>query len=208
VIPEGDLPGKPFFEDVYKGRAPWDIQAPQPDLVRMIDEVPPRGRILDAGCGTGDLAIALARMGHAVLGVDFVAAAIDVARARAAALPPDQRELVDFTVGDAVRLSEFKGRIDSVVDSGFLHLFNASTRRTIADELASVLPAGGLYYMLGFAVTFPVPSSPRAVTAEEMEALFSTERGWVVRVSRAARFRTFGFDDVPALAFCAERTAG
>ena len=44
------------------------------------------------------------------------------------------------------------------------------------------------------------------LTAEEMAELFSEESGWLARASRSARFRTRGFDDVPALAFCAERT--
>jgi hypothetical protein len=110
-------------------------------------------------------------------------------------------------VGDAVRMSRFSGEVESVVDSGFLHLFEATTRLVIADELARALPRGGIYYLLGFAISFPIPNSPRAVTAEEMAALFSTERGWSVRASRPARFRTHGFDDVPALAFCAERSA-
>jgi hypothetical protein len=39
-----------------------------------------------------------------------------------------------------------------------------------------------------------------------MDRLFSGERGWTQRASRPARFRTRGFDDVPALAFCAERS--
>ena len=54
-------------------RPPWDIGRPQPAFVAAADEIcrsidgrPPR--VLDCGCGTGDLAIFLASRGCAVTG--------------------------------------------------------------------------------------------------------------------------------------------
>lgn len=201
------FPGKAFFDAVYAGQAPWDIGAPQPDLMRLIEEFPPRGRILELGCGTGDLAIGLARTGRSVLGIDFAEAAIEVARSRNRALPPAQRALVEFRVADGLHLSAFEGEIESVADSGFFHLFDAATRLDLAGELARTLPRGGRYYMLGFAVSLPAPDVPYEVTKEEAAVLFSREAGWVMRASRSARFRTRGFDEIPAIALCAERVA-
>lgn len=205
---DNTFPGKRFFDDVYTGPAPWDIGAPQPDLMHLIEEFPPRGRILELGCGTGDLAIGLARTGRSVLGIDFAEAAIDTALSRLLNLPPDQRSLAEFRVGDALHLSEFAGEIESVADSGFLHLFDAATRLALVGELGLALPRGGRYYMLGFAVSLPAPDVPREVTQEDIAALFSREAGWAVRISRPARFWTRGFDDIPAVALCAERSAG
>jgi len=62
--------------------------------------------------------------------------------------------------------------------------------------------------MLGFAVSLPAPDVPRQVTKEEIDGLFSPDGGWAVTVSWPGLFRTRGFDDVPALALCAERTTG
>ena len=201
------FPDESFFDAVYHGSAPWDIGAGQPDLLDLIEKFPPSGRVLDLGCGTGDLAIELARRGIAVLGIDFVPAAIEVARARAAALPPQSSRLLELAVGDGLRPSAYAGTIGAVVDSGFYHLFEAEPRRALVDELSRALPAGGRYYMLGFAIEIPAPDVPLQVTAQEIERLFAPEAGWVTRELRAARFLTTGFDAIPALAVCAERTA-
>jgi cyclopropane fatty-acyl-phospholipid synthase-like methyltransferase len=200
------FPDQSFFDEVYRGRAPWDIGAAQPDLMKLIEEFPPPGRILDLGCGTGDLAIELARAGHRVLGIDFAAAAVEAARSRAAALPVETRDLVRFETADALRPSAFAGTVQSIVDSGFFHLFDADVRRTLVLDLEAALPRGGRYHMLGFAVAIPAPDVPRQVTVEEVERRFASERGWSLRAVRAAGFVATGFPDIPALAVCAERS--
>jgi ubiquinone/menaquinone biosynthesis C-methylase UbiE len=77
-------------------------------------------KVLDIGCGPGDLAIALARRGHHVTAVDISGVAIDQARAKAA------REGVNvrFEVRDAARLSLPSAPFDSIFDSGLLHSLN------------------------------------------------------------------------------------
>lgn len=199
------FPDQSFFDDVYQGRAPWDVEAPQPDLMALLEELPPSGLILDLGCGTGDLAIALARGGERVLGLDFAAAAIDVAEARAASLAAEDRARLRFEVGDALDLSRYAGTVGSVVDSGFYHLFDPPVRRALARELARALPRGGRYYMLGFGIVIPSEDAPRQVTAGEIEALFSKAEGWIVRALREARFLTQGFGEIPSLSCCVER---
>ena len=68
-------------------------------------------RLLDAGCGTGVLAIELARRGGKVLAVDLSPALIGLARQRAPHQPGAGR--VDFRVGDM--LDEALGAFDFVV---------------------------------------------------------------------------------------------
>jgi SAM-dependent methyltransferase len=57
--------------------APWDIGRPQPTFVRLADEGRLTGRLLDAGCGTGENALLAASRGADVTGIDGVQHARD-----------------------------------------------------------------------------------------------------------------------------------
>src|SRR5262249_28371673 len=90
-----------FFDSAYGEPRPGDIGEAQPDLIALFNEYPPAGPVLDLGCGTGDLAFALARRGLTVLGIDLAEAAIHQARAKAAAVAEVGR-LTEVRVGDAL----------------------------------------------------------------------------------------------------------
>jgi SAM-dependent methyltransferase len=67
--------------------------------------------VLDVGCGTGSLAVLLARAGHRVTGVDLAARMVERARAKAAAAGVEAR----FTVGDAATPPTGERRFDVVL---------------------------------------------------------------------------------------------
>ena len=195
-----------YFESAYQGRPPWDIGAPQPELLALLDEFPPEGPALDVGCGTGTLSLALAERGLTVLGVDLAAGAIEQARAKALAAAPEVGARVRFEAGDALHPSRLPGPFGAVVDSGFFHLFGPQEREGFAREVAQALRTGGRYYLLGFAIGSPYPNSPREVRQGELRALFAPERGWRVLVLRTARIHTRSpLGEVPATAACVER---
>ena len=65
-----DVPTRDTFVSAYAGQAPWDIGRPQPAFVAAAGRV--AGRVLDAGCGTGENALFFAARGHPVTGIDFL----------------------------------------------------------------------------------------------------------------------------------------
>jgi len=106
------------YDEVYRSsRPPWQIGGPQPAFAPVLDGEVRGPRVLDVGCGQGDLALELARRGFEVTGVDISGVAIDQARAKAAAAGL----AVTFDVQDATRLSLPAASFNSIFDSGLLH---------------------------------------------------------------------------------------
>lgn len=193
-----------FFDSVYRETPPWDIGAAQPAILELLDEHPAESPVLDAGCGSGDHAIALAQRGLQVVGVDVVEAAIEQARAKADASAPEIASRLEFLVGDALRPSRLGKRFGAVVDSGFFHLFDQETRDRYVDDLAAALSPGGRLYLLEFAVEFDMPNTPLKVTEDELRARFTGEKGWRILALRPAQFQS-RIAPVPAVAACIER---
>jgi SAM-dependent methyltransferase len=137
---DGDKPYDIDYDELYRdtadsGGPPWDIGGPQPALVEVLDEGVRGPKVLDVGCGAGDLAIALARRGYEVTAIDISRVAIDMARAKAA----DEGLTVHFKVQDATDLSLPSAPFDSVFDSGLLHSLNRRGGGEV-DEYLALLP--------------------------------------------------------------------
>jgi SAM-dependent methyltransferase len=125
------------FRTMFDGLAPtWETRI-GPHHLRALDlavaDVPPPGRILDLGTGTGVVALALAeRYPEAeIVGIDLSPAMIEEARSR---VPPEIAERVRFEVGDASALACPDGDFELVVLSNMIPFY---------DELARVVAAGG-----------------------------------------------------------------
>ena len=89
-----------FFNSAYEGIPPWDIGRPQKEIIRLGADGEISGRVLDAGCGTGENALYLAHLDFEVWGIDAASAAINKAieKARERAIS------VNFLVSDALEL--------------------------------------------------------------------------------------------------------
>jgi SAM-dependent methyltransferase len=179
-------PGVPTdrFLSAYDGVPPWDIGRPQPVFARAHDAGWIRGAVLDVGCGTGENALHLAARGRPVLGIDAAPAAIEKARAKAAArgLPGE------FEVHDARDLGSLGRRFDTVIDSGLFHVFSDADRPRFASSLRKVLRPGGSYLLLCFSDRQPGEEGPRRVSEAEIRATFAAH--WRIDFIREARFET------------------
>src|SRR3984893_7689462 len=106
----------PSWDEAYASSAPapWDIGRPQPAFVRLADSGLLCGRVLDAGCGTGEHTLLAAAHGADAAGVDISPRAIAQAREKAAG----RGLAVRFEVADALNLGPLGMAFDTVIDSG------------------------------------------------------------------------------------------
>src|SRR5438309_6107139 len=113
---------KDSFDKSYDRVPPWEIGRPQPEMLALLDAHPPRGTVLDIGCGTGELALEIANRGISAVGIDSSPKAIGRAKTKA-----QERGLpVPFHVFDALRLEERSEQFDLVIDCGLFHVFSDS----------------------------------------------------------------------------------
>jgi glycine/sarcosine N-methyltransferase len=99
-------------------------------------------RVLDAACGTGHHAIALARRGYQVVGADLSEAMVDQARENAAAAGVD----VTFAVAGLGDLRSLGATFDAAICLGnsLPHLLTEQSLAGALDDFAAVLRLGGL----------------------------------------------------------------
>lgn len=165
-----------FFDNAYRdgGMPTWDVGRPQGALVRLARSGLVAGSVLDAGCGTGENALLLAAQGHPVLGVDFAAAAIERAAAKAAhrGLP------VEFLVADALDLAALGRTFDTVLDVGLFHTFSEAERPRYAASLGAALRPGGRVFLLCWSDRNPFGRGPRRISPREIRETFGD--GWRV----------------------------
>lgn len=136
-----------FYEVVYRFfRAPWELGA-RSELVSLVESgrVKPC-RAIDLGCGTGANAIYLAQQGFQVTGVDYAAAAIEKARARAA----DAGVEVDFVRDDLTNLRHVQGRFDFLLDYGVLDDIRPSRREPYLRNVLTLAKPGSQFLLWGF----------------------------------------------------------
>lgn len=177
------LAGVPWDESYREGPAPWEIDGPQPAVVRAADAGAFRGSILDAGCGSGDNALYLAGRGLTVLGVDVAETALVAARHKAEALGL----AVDFEAVDALRLDRLGRTFDTVLDCGLFHAFDEQERREYVAGLSGVTARGGTVRILCFGDE-GADLGPHPVHREDLTGAFDT--GWTVRRIEPERILT------------------
>jgi len=155
--------GKPtrWQTDTSPGHSQWyvdrfrQLAADGADLTgeaRLLDAmVPPGSRILDAGCGTGRVAGALAARGHTVVGVDLDPALVEAARKDHPGPEFVVADLADLDLGSTVE------PFDAAVVAGNVMVFVApgSEVDVLTRIAAHVRPDGPI--VVGFATDREYP---------------------------------------------------
>jgi SAM-dependent methyltransferase len=156
-------------------QAPWDIGRPQSAFIELAAGGLLAGRVLDAGCGTGEHALLAASHGADAVGIDVSPVAIERAREKAGARGIKAR----FEVADALNLADLSLTCDTIIDSGLFHVFDDDSRARYVQSLGSVLRPGGTCYLMCFSDRQPGNIGPRRVSEDELRAAFGD--GWTVQ---------------------------
>jgi cyclopropane fatty-acyl-phospholipid synthase-like methyltransferase len=161
---------------MYAGQPPWDIGRPQPAFAALADAGLIRGRVLDAGCGTGEHVLMCAALGLDATGVDLAQAALRAAEEKARARGLTAR----FIRQDARQLPKLGEIFDTVLDCGLFHLpvLTEEDRASYVAGLRSVLRQGGHYFMLGFSDREPGTGGPLRLTQDQIRTAFAD--GWQI----------------------------
>jgi ubiquinone/menaquinone biosynthesis C-methylase UbiE len=173
------------WDESYTGEypPPWDIGRPQPVFVRLAEQGLLSGRVLDAGCGTGEHALLAAEHGASeVTGIDLSPTAIDAARTKATQRGVTPR----FEIGDALNIAVPDASIDTIIDSGLFHVFSDQDRAEYVASIARVAKPGGHVYLMCFSDRQPGDMGPRRVSQDELRAAFSD--GWTFESITAETF--------------------
>jgi SAM-dependent methyltransferase len=157
------------------------------DLDRTVKalKLAPGSRMLDAGCGTGQWAIAFAKRGYVVSGVDIAPAMIERARQHSR----DEGVSVDWRVGDYTALVVNDQPYDAIHARVSLQFVESAYRTLLA--LGSALKANGRLFVSVPGAASPIYSTTwrRFLPDEEMTINYITpwdlerllsELGWSV----------------------------
>ena len=98
---------------------PWHQTTPPPFIIDHLADIDEPGRVLDIGCGSGFLSYWFAQRGWEVVGLDFNAAAVEMAKAKNA-------DMANVTIvhADITQPILTEQKFDLLLDVGCLHGLN------------------------------------------------------------------------------------
>jgi ubiquinone/menaquinone biosynthesis C-methylase UbiE len=138
-------------DELYKrlraeGESGWSTEVHIQEKIKegLSKHAPKSGRLLELGCGDGELSLRLAERGFEVYGVDISSTAIEWAKEKAG-----ERNLpVDFSVGNVLDLKEYQDEFfDFVFDGSCSHCIIGEDRKSFLVSVYRVLKKGGFFHV-------------------------------------------------------------
>ena len=141
-------------EAVYKkrlaaGARGWDVSADgyeihKAKLQKVLDMgfAPKNGKLLELGCGAGNIGLWFAELGYFVCGIDIAPTAVELAQKRATESGLNAK----FSVGSVLELAKYADdSFDFVYDSHLLHCIIGSDRQKLFQSVKRVLKPGAYF---------------------------------------------------------------
>lgn len=187
-----------YRNEIFMGPPPWNIGAPQPEILALIEAGEVTGPVLDAGCGVGDVALALAERGYDVTGIDLSTVAVEEAGRTAA----ERGVAARFLQGDlrnigALGLTE---KFNTVIDCTLFHSLPVDARDDYLRGILDAAADGAVLHLLVFTKdALPADSPcpiPNQVTEAEVRDAVSAH--WA-QVSTRPSFVAVKLPDIPGL---------
>ena len=133
-----------------QGRPGWQDEETLTNTLAMLEEslhadyVPKGGRLLELGCGAGDITLWLAGEGYDIYGVDIAPTAIEWAQQKA----KERRIKADFRVGNVLDLCNYPDDFfDFVLDGFCFHCIIGEDRKAFLASARRVLKVGALFHL-------------------------------------------------------------
>jgi SAM-dependent methyltransferase len=158
-----------YYDERDKRGLPWDQALPPPEIIAFAEGAAP-GRALDLGCGTGRASIYLAQRGWICDGVDFIPAAVDLARERATTAGVGDR--TRFSVASVAHLDEFEPSYDLAIDVGCMHNLRGDDLISYAAGVARLARPSGHYLLFAHLADENEGATNARLTEPEIRALF------------------------------------
>ncbi|MDE2613254.1 MAG: class I SAM-dependent methyltransferase [Burkholderiales bacterium] len=172
-----------FFDRQFRRQARAGDAALNPFEAAALPHL--RGRVLDLGCGLGQLALAAARRGCRVLALDGSAAAVAHLRraARAEQLPLEAQRA-------ELHAWRIEGRFDAVVAIGLLMFFDGPAAQRMLDEIREHVAPGGIAVVnvLVEGTTYMEMFDPAAHCLFAPAALREAFAGWEIVLDERSEF--------------------
>lgn len=144
-----------IYAEIYDGGAPGALASHEPRApsarrrkrLALYSSIVGAGhrRILEIGCGTGDLTCVLAGLAQNVVGVDMSGASLLMASQRARGLPGNLAPRVQLIKMNAVSLEFSEGAFDYALSTSMIEHLHPEDVDTHLRQVWRVLQAGGSY---------------------------------------------------------------
>jgi len=173
---------KVYMKRKEEGLPGWDTEIVFNEQILILEEslqsnyVPRSGKLLELGCGAGDISLWFAEKGFDVFGIDISPTAIEWAQNKARM----RNVKADFKVGNVLDMKEYPDDFfDFVLDGHCLHCIIGEDRRVFLSEANRVLKPKGFFH---------VRTMCDRVTDDETRKLFNPNSRCLVKNGIALRY--------------------